>query len=132
MVLDADLYARLAPNLTNITVAPDECSRTCTDTRGNTWSEAMSLDHDQHVQVIEVDVTQHPMPLNHLAASIGVHVDPAGSRVDIAFTYITQPTPKGVVTSLVLPVLGRRLLGPITNGWARQATRTTSTSRVTR
>lgn len=132
MVLDADLYARLAPNLTNIAVAPDECSRTCTDTRGNSWSEAMSLDHDQHVQVIEVDVTQHPMPLNHLAASIAVHVDPAGSRVDIAFTYITQPTPAGVVTSLVLPMLGRRLLRPITTGWARQAASTTSTSRVTR
>lgn len=132
MVLDADLYARLAPNLTNITVAPDECSRACTDTRGNTWTEAMRLDHDRYVQVIDVDVTNHPMPLDRLAASIGVHADPAGSRIDIAFTYITRPTTKGVVASLVLPVLGRRLLRPITNGWARQAATTTSTRRVTR
>lgn len=132
MVLDADLYARLAPNLTTITVAPDECSRTCTDTRGNTWTEAMRLDHDRHVQVIEVDVTNHPMPLNRLAASIGVHEHPAGSRIDIAFTYVTRPTPKGVATSLVLPVFGRRLLRPITNGWALQAASTASTSRVAR
>jgi hypothetical protein len=81
LVLDADLYARLAPNLSAISVAADQCSRACTDTRGNTWSEAMRLDHDRHVQRIDVDVTEHPMPLDGLAATISVHDDrkPVGS-----------------------------------------------------
>jgi hypothetical protein len=121
MVLDADLYARLAPNLTEIVVAPDECARTCTDTRGHTWSEAMRLDHLGRVQHIDVDVTEHPMPVDHLAATISVVDDPAGSRIDIAFTYATEMTLKGLATSLVLPVLGPRLLRPITSGWERHA-----------
>lgn len=129
MVLDADLYARLAPNLTEIVVAPDECARTCTDSRGHTWSEAMRLDHDRRVQHIDVDVTEHPMPVDHLAATISVDDDPAGSRIDIAFTYATEMTLKGLATSLVLPVLGPRLLRPITTGWARRAASMTSTGR---
>ncbi len=132
MVLDADLYARLAPNLTEITVAPDECARTCTDTRGNTWTEAMSLDHDRHVQLVDVDVTEHAMPLDHLAANVSVHDDPAGSRIDVAFTYVTRATFRGLVTSVLLPVLGRRLLRPITSGWARQASTSASTNRAAR
>lgn len=132
MVLDADLYARLAPNLTEITVAPDECARTCTDTRGNTWTEAMSLDHDRHVQLVDVDVTEHPMPLDHLAANVSVHHDPAGSRIDVAFTYVTRATFRGLITSVLLPVLGRRLLRPITSGWARHASPSASTSRAAR
>jgi hypothetical protein len=121
LVLDADLYARLAPNLTQISVAADECSRSCTDTRGKTWTETMLLDHERHVQQIDVDVTEHPMPLDELAATISVHDDPTGSRIDIAFTYVTRASIKGLVTSSVLPVLGRRLLRPITRGWARHA-----------
>jgi hypothetical protein len=121
LVLDADLYARLAPNLSAISVAADQCSRACTDTRGNTWSEAMRLDHDRHVQRIDVDVTEHPMPLDGLAATISVHDDPTGSRIDVAFAYVTRASPKGLVSSVVLPVLGRRLLRPITRGWARRA-----------
>lgn len=132
MVLDADLYARLAPNLTEITVAPDECARTCTDTRGNTWTEAMSLDHDRHVQLVDVDVTEHPMPLDHLAANVSVHHDPAGSRIDVAFTYVTRATFRGLVTSVLLPVLGRRLLRPITSGWTRHASTSAATSRAAR
>jgi hypothetical protein len=132
MVLDADLYARLAPNLTEISVAPDQCGRTCTDTRGNTWTEKMRLDHDRHVQFIDVDVTEHPMPLDHLAATVSVHDDPVGSRIDVAFTYVARATIKGLVASLVLPVLGRRLLRPIANGWILHATTPASTSRAAR
>lgn len=132
MVLDADLYARLAPNLTEITVAPDECARTCTDTRGNTWTEAMHLDHDRHVQTVDVDVTEHPMPLDRLAANVSVHHDPAGSRIDVAFTYVTRPTVRGLVTSVLLPLLGRRLLRPITSGWSRQASTSAASSRAGR
>jgi hypothetical protein len=132
MVLDADLYARLAPNLTKITVAPDGCGRTCTDTSGNTWTEAMRLDHDRHVQFIDAHVTEHPMPLDHLAADVSVHDDPTGSRIDVAFTYVTRATIAGLATSVVLPVLGRRLLRPIANGWAHHATTSASTSRATR
>jgi hypothetical protein len=128
LVLDADLYARLAPNLTNIAVAPDECSRACTDTRGNTWTEAMHLDHDRHIQRIVVDVAQHPMPLDTLAATISVHDDPTGSRVDVAFVYVTRPSIKGVVTSFILPLLGRRLLRPITHGWMQHATNLSTTA----
>jgi hypothetical protein len=128
LVLDAHLYAQLAPNLTHISVATDECSRACTDTRGNTWTEAMHLDHEQHVQQIDVDVTEHPMPLDELAATISVHDDPTGSRIDIAFTYVTLASIKGLVTSLVLPALGRRLLRPITRGWARHATTPVATT----
>lgn len=122
MVIDADLYARLAPNLSTITVAPDECARTCTDTRGNRWTEEMHLDHERHVQHIEVDVDQHPMPLDRLAATISVHNDSAGSRIDLAFTYITRPTLRGLAASLALPLFGRRLLQPIAVGWAHDAT----------
>lgn len=86
----------------------------------------MSLDHDRHVQHVDVDVTEHPMPLNHLAANVSVHDDPAGSRIDVAFTYVTRATLKGLVTSVLLPVLGRRLLRPITSGWARQASTSAS------
>jgi hypothetical protein len=121
LVLDADLYARLAPNLTRIDVALDECSRACTDTRGNTWSEAMHLDHERHVQRIDVDLAGHPMPLDALDATISVHDHQRGSRIDVAFTYVTQSTVKGVLTSFVLPLLGRRLLRPITQGWMRHA-----------
>jgi hypothetical protein len=128
LVLDADLYARLAPNLTRIDVAADECSRTCTDTRGNTWSEAMHLDHERHVQHIDVDVSQHPMPLDELAATISVHDDVAGSRIDVAFAYATQMSLKGVVTSLLLPLLGRRLLRPIMRGWSRHVGSTPATT----
>lgn len=122
MALDADLYARLAPNLTRISVAPDECSRTCTDTRGNTWTETMHLDHDRHIQRIDVDIAEHPMPLDTLAATVSVHDDPTGSRIDLAFTYVPRLTVQGLATSLVLPLLGRRLLRPILRGWASQAT----------
>ncbi|MBI4932432.1 MAG: SRPBCC family protein [Actinobacteria bacterium] len=128
LVLDAHLYAQLAPNLTHINVADDECSRACNDTRGNTWTEAMHLDHERHVQQIDVDVTGHPMPLDELAATIGVHDDPNGSRIDIVFTYVTRASFKGLVTSLVLPVLGRRLLRPITRGWARHTTSQVATT----
>lgn len=128
LVLDADLYARLAPNLTKISVAADECSRACTDTRGNTWTEAMHLDHERHIQRIDVDVTEHPMPLDALAATISVHEEAKGSRVDVAFAYVTGASIKGLVTSLVLPVLGRRLLRPITRGWVRHATSLTATA----
>jgi hypothetical protein len=128
LVLDADLYARLAPNLTKISVAPDECSRACTDTRGNTWTEVMHLDHQRHIQRIDVDTTEHPMPLDALAATISVHDDLGGSRVDVAFAYVAEASIKGVVTSLVLPVLGRRLLRPITRGWMRHATDLTATA----
>lgn len=132
MVLDAGLYARLAPNLTEIIVAPDGCARTCTDTRGNTWTEAMRLDHDRRVQQFDVDVTEHPMPVEYLAATITVHDDLAGSRIDVAFTYITRATFRGLVTSVVLPLLGRRLLRPIVNGWAHHAKTSTSPSPVAR
>ncbi|MEN9646408.1 MAG: Polyketide cyclase / dehydrase and lipid transport [Actinomycetota bacterium] len=128
LVLDADLYAQLAPNLTRIDVAADQCSRVCTDTRGNTWTEAVRLDHERHVQRIDVDVTDHPMPLEDLTATISVHHDQDGSRIDAAFTYITRATIKGLVTSLVLPVLGRHLMRPITSGWARHATNPAATS----
>ncbi len=128
LVLDADLYARLAPNLTQISVAADECSRACTDTRGNTWTEAMHLDHQRHIQRIDVDTTEHPMPLEALAATIKVHDDPTGSRVEVAFAYVTEASTKGLVTSLVLPMLGRRLLRPITRGWVRQATNLAATA----
>lgn len=122
MVLDADLYARLAPNLTRVSVAPDECARTCTDTGGNTWTETMHLDHDRHVQRIDVDVAEHPMPLDTLAATVSVHDVPAGSRIDLAFAYVPRLTVQGLATSLVLPLLGRRLLRPILRGWASHAT----------
>lgn len=122
VVLDADLYAHFAPNLAQISVAPDGCSRACTDIRGNTWSEAMHLDHDRHIQRIDVDVAEHPMPLDSLAATISVHDDPRGSRVDVAFAYVTRASIAGLMTSVVLPVLGRRLLQPITRGWAQHAT----------
>ena len=128
LVLDADLYARLAPNLTKISVAADQCSRACTDTRGNTWTEAMQLDHERHVQRIDVDVTEHPMPLDSLAATVSVHDDLAGSRVDVAFAYVTETSVTGLVTSMVLPVLGRRLLRPITRGWVRHATNLAATA----
>jgi hypothetical protein len=78
----------------------------------------MHLDHERHVQRIEVDATKHPMPLDRLAARISVDDDANGSRIDVAFTYVTQATTRGLLISLVLPVLGRRLLRPITRGWA--------------
>jgi hypothetical protein len=88
----------------------------------------MHLDHQRHIQRIDVDTTEHPMPLDALAATISVHDDLGGSRVDVAFAYVTQASIKGMVTSLVLPVLGRRLLRPITQGWMRHATNLTATA----
>jgi hypothetical protein len=128
MVLDADLYARLAPDLTAIHVAPDDCSRTCTDTRGNTWSEVMHLDHRRHIQRLDVDTTDHPMALDALAATISVHDDPAGSRIDAAFTYVTTSSITGLATSATLPVLGGHLLGQITRGWKQHAAHRSATA----
>lgn len=126
MVNDADLYASLAPNLAGIVVNDDATSRQCTDTKGNTWTEAMHLDHARHIQQIHVDPAQHPMALTHLDATISVNDDGAASRVELAFRYVTERTLAGLATSLVLPLLGRRLLAPIALGWRNHGGRSDS------
>lgn len=131
VMTDHALYAKLALNLTAATgLTPNGpgFERTCSDTRGRSWSETCTLWQPGRRYDVAVDTTaeDYPYPLQTLLGSWAVEpVDgqtPSASSVTMLFAI--QPKP-GLLGRLFVPLM-HLSFGPvlrrIVRGWSHAAT----------
>ena len=125
LLVDHDLYGRLAPNLSSVEVISDPgqpLRRRCTNTTGNGWEETCSLWEEGRRFAVEVDTSDYPYPLRVMRGLWQVDPHPRGALVTMRFAYQADPTVYGGLFGLVFGSVSPVVLRRIFTGWQNQLT----------
>lgn len=125
VITDHDLYGRLAPNLSGVRVltgnGPD-LVRTCSNTKGQTWTETCTLWDDGHRFDVDVHTDGYPYPLQVMRGSWWV--EPDGAHHSIAgMDFLLQPRSglRGRLFAAAMQAAFPFVLRRILRGWRTEA-----------
>lgn len=125
VVIDHDLYGRLAPNLGSVrATGPNgpSLARVCSNRSGQKWSETCTLWDEGHRFDITVDTSDYPYPLVEMRGSWSVRPhSERGSLVAMDFRYQPTATLKGRAFAIVMQAAFPVVLRQIARGWRREA-----------
>jgi hypothetical protein len=120
LVVDHDLYGRLAPGLRSVEVISepgDPLRRRCTNSSGDSWQETCTLWEDGRRFAVEVDTTDYPYPLASMRGLWQVDRAQDGARVTMRFAYRARPTFAGGLFALAFRLAFPHILRRIIAGW---------------
>lgn len=137
VMLDHDLYARLAPNLSKVgrfrNADDGSVQRRCWDVRGKHWDETRTDWEPGRRYAVDVHTgaAGYPYPLTALrgAWTVTPH-GPGRSTVTICFEFQPEATASGAAFAAVLAGTGPAMMRRILKGWEAEAVRRTKAPEV--
>lgn len=129
VMTDAELYARLAPNLSRVTAftaGPDgkPGTRRCWDVRGRHWDESCTLwDEGQAFAVnVHTAAADYPYPLAALTGTWTAEPLPLGrTRVTMRFEMTPRAGATGAAFAAAMTAAAHPMARRILSGWEREA-----------
>lgn len=140
LMIDSELYARLAPNLSKVgpfavDAAGTPQERRCWDARGQHWDESCTSWRPGVSFSVRVhtDAPDYPYPLAQLQGTWAVvTAGPARSRVTVRFELEPRPGLAGRVFATAMTTTGPTMVHRIITGWEEAAARSTHPDAATR
>lgn len=129
LMIDSELYARLAPNLSKVgPFAVDAAGtlqeRRCWDVRGKHWDESCTSWRPGASFSVSVhtDAPDYPYPLAQLQGTWAVvTAGPARSRVTVRFEFTPRPGLAGRAFATAMTTTGPSMVRRIITGWEKEA-----------
>jgi hypothetical protein len=132
VMLDHQLYARLAPNLSKVgpfrEASDGSVQRRCWDVRGKHWDETRTTWEPGRAYAVEVHTgaADYPYPLAVLRGTWSVRPQASGrATVTMRFELRPEATVSGVAFASVLVRTGPAMMRRILTGWEAEAARRT-------